>query len=490
MNNNGVFPILNTCTQLFVNILSWNIEGLHKYQDDGELKQYLSKFDIVFLCETWSYYVGKFGNFLNSYTLFDCVQKKRTGTGRNSGGICVFIKEWLVRNNLVKRIFSNFKDCFVFHFKGSLFDGMQDVILYFAYASPQGSRIYNNLDENNGILLIENNLNEIKIEYPDCSFFLAGDLNARTKDFKDFIPRDDLQYVFGETEYEKDNFDMHRNNKDSEVFNQFGQSLVDLCCTLNIHIINGRLYDDTNGNYTCTANDGTSVVDYNVASSELFARISYFNVENRDESVHFPLYCQFHFTSDNAVTQADSEPPHIPKPTVRMRWNNDYKDQFLQRFRERLVNLREELFRNISESIDNSVEMITSVYTGAATSMTKRSKPREPYKQPPWWDLECDTLKQRKYSMLRKFRSSNANCDFLSYKQARNQFKHRFKFKKRQYQKDRRQELYEARTEPRKFWQMIKLQIVQKKPQKSATQNGEITLVLYYTATTLQPLRR
>ena len=176
-------------------------------------------------------------------------------------------------------------------------------------------------------------------------------------------------------------------------------------------------------------------------------------LKNRDESVHFPLYCQFHFTSDIAVTQADSEPAHIPKPTVRMRWNNDLKDQFLQSFRERLVNLREELFRNIFESIDNSVEIITSLYTEAAASMTKRSKPREPNKQPPWWDRECDTLKQRKYSMLCKFRSSNANCDFLSYKQARNQFKHRFKFKKRQYQKDRRQELYEARTEPRKFWQ-------------------------------------
>ena len=55
----------------------------------------------------------------------------------------------------------------------------------------------------NTVANIENNLNEIKIGYPNCSFFLAGDLNARTKDFKDFIPRDDLQYVFGETEYEK-----------------------------------------------------------------------------------------------------------------------------------------------------------------------------------------------------------------------------------------------------------------------------------------------
>lgn len=60
---------------------------------------------------------------------------------------------------------------------------MQDIILYFAYVSPQGSRIYDNLVENNGILLIENNMNEIKVDYPDCCFFLAGDLNARTRDF-------------------------------------------------------------------------------------------------------------------------------------------------------------------------------------------------------------------------------------------------------------------------------------------------------------------
>ena len=42
----------------------------------------------------------------------------------------------------------------------------------------------------------------------------------------------------------------------TDVFNQFGQSLADLCCIFNIHIINGRLYDDTDGNYTCTANKG------------------------------------------------------------------------------------------------------------------------------------------------------------------------------------------------------------------------------------------
>ena len=76
---------------------------------------------------------------------------------------------------MVKLIFPNFKDCVVLLFKGSIFQSIQDIILYFAYVSPQGSRIYDNLPENNGILLIENNLNEIKIEYPNCCFFLAGD---------------------------------------------------------------------------------------------------------------------------------------------------------------------------------------------------------------------------------------------------------------------------------------------------------------------------
>ena len=63
-----------------------------------------------------------------------------------------------------------------------------------------------------------------------CAFLLVGDLNARTRDLKDFIPRDDLQYIFGETDYERDYYDIPRNNKDRDVYliNQFGQSLIDL----------------------------------------------------------------------------------------------------------------------------------------------------------------------------------------------------------------------------------------------------------------------
>ena len=135
-------------------------------------------------------------------------------------------------------------------------------------------------------------------------------------------------FFFGQTDYERDYmyFDIPRNNKDRDVFNQFVQSLADLCCIFNIQIINGRLYDDTDDNYTCTVNNGASVVDYKIASRNLFPHISYFNVENRDESVHFPLYCQFKFRSDNVVTQADAALAEPVNSTVRIRWNTDLKE--------------------------------------------------------------------------------------------------------------------------------------------------------------------
>ena len=43
------------------------------------------------------------------------------------------------------------------------------------------------------------------------------------------------------------------------------------------------------GNFTCLTNNGASVVDYHVVSTELFSQITYFCVEIRDESDHLPI---------------------------------------------------------------------------------------------------------------------------------------------------------------------------------------------------------
>ena len=196
---------------------------------------------------------------------------------------------------MIERIYPDLGDCVVLHFKSSFFLDMQDRVIYFAYVSPQGSTIYNNSNEKNGIVLLESKIEDVKFRYPDSYFFLVGDLNARIKYFIDYTPNNDLKYIFGYTNDEFDDFDMNRSDSDG-VCNLFGISLAELCCTIDMHIINRRLFGDQDCNFTCKAKNGASLLDYdNIASSKLFAKIAKFSIEDPNESVHFPVYCQFTF---------------------------------------------------------------------------------------------------------------------------------------------------------------------------------------------------
>ena len=121
---------------------------------------------------------------------------------------------------------------------------------------------------------------------------------------QDFIPEDDLEFVFGDTDYPTDPFDMQRRSKD-ETYNRFGISLLDLCCTHNIHVLNGRLFDDKNGEITCVANGGSSVVDYILASTTLFESFQQFKIGYEDFSDHFPLNCTLLLSDQHLL---DSEP--------------------------------------------------------------------------------------------------------------------------------------------------------------------------------------
>ena len=52
-------------------------------------------------------------------------------------------------------------------------------------------------------------------------------------------------------------------------------TLIELCKTLGIHMLNGRIFNDKTGNFTSTANDGSSLVDYFIVSSNLFSYITH-----------------------------------------------------------------------------------------------------------------------------------------------------------------------------------------------------------------------
>ena len=147
-------------------------------------------------------------------------------------------------------------------------------------------------------------------------------------------------------------------NKDIIRYNNFGRILVDLCCTYNIHIVNGRCTVDSDGNYTCNANEGHSVVDYHLASSELFPFISYFNVEMRDESDHSPLlsHLKFEVIPDPIVT--DPEPPCIS--IDKLKWRDSSKGMFIETFNDNLIESRNDSLHTIDGNINEAVLYIVN----------------------------------------------------------------------------------------------------------------------------------
>ena len=440
-----------------MNFISWNIQGLDKYLNDINLKSFLTQFDIICLCETWSRYTGEFDNFMPGFVHFDNVRKLNISSLRNSGGVSVFIRNCLVKDKLISRIFTNFNDSIVLLFKLSTISNENDLIMYFTYVSPEGSSIYHSSNEKNGINIMRSNLEQIIMDYPNASCLLAGDLNARTKDFLDYIPDDNLRYIFGDIDLNINQFDTPRATKDCNRYNTFGRSLINICCTLDLRLLNGR-FQDVDGNFTCFASDGASIVDYFIISQDLFHYVTYFNVLEQDLSDHLPVSCKLQFKvnaqTDRTHNLEDSTSSNkIPK----FRWFQNKSHTFMEDFKTSFLQCKTNILQCIATDINTAVHSITSLYQNAAKSMRVYNTNRHTGEQPTWWNVHCSELKQIKYRALRKFRLTNNIDDLNEYKHKKDTFKKYTKAQKQQYQKEKRNKLLiESQTNPGRFWKFIK----------------------------------
>ena len=309
------------------NICSLNVQGLNKFNNDQTFLQFCKKYDIIGLYETWQRKKLDFDSFLEGYVNFDCMRQPKGSAPRGSGGVTVFVKDYLVDGNIIRRVFDNLTECVVLFLNSEFYESVNDILLIFTYIAPERSPIYTP-ENDDGIVLLNEKLLEIRSVYPNADMIVAGDLNARTKDFLDFIPNDDLDFVFGETDYPSDIFNLNRNTKDLQAYNKFGLSLVDLCCEHDIHMLNGRLFDDTEGNITCIANEGRSLVDYIIASSNFFDKFSYFGVDNHDFSDHFPLTCSLQLNNISHETDTYDDTDTASK-WDKYKWKESLKQEFL-----------------------------------------------------------------------------------------------------------------------------------------------------------------
>ena len=154
----------------FIRILSWNISGWKNRMSDGDLLEFLSKFDIIALQETWLTTSDEEAQITGFRSWFTPARKFKS-KGRASGGLCVFAKAEMgwQGHQLVIREDPSYFLAIQFKYKSS------EVVLLNAYLPPSSSPCFSP----DIWVQLEKTIVEINIKYCKAVVILLGDFNTR-----------------------------------------------------------------------------------------------------------------------------------------------------------------------------------------------------------------------------------------------------------------------------------------------------------------------
>ena len=207
-----------------------------------------------------------------NYKCFDLCRKKDASKRhfKASGGLAAYVHDSL-RPGVIRMPESG-TETIILKLKKDFFGLSQDIFIFFAYCVPASSNVLNNASMPEDIY---EDLTEKIAKYSAMGqIMLIGDLNARTQELLDYIPNESLDYIPLEGEmYNVDTIGTSpRNNMDTGS-NSYGAKLLDLCKTVPLRILNGRIFGDLLGKLTCHTPLGSSCVDYCAVSPELLSVI-------------------------------------------------------------------------------------------------------------------------------------------------------------------------------------------------------------------------
>ncbi len=403
----------NTSNERF-KILTWNIEGYRSKNlientvnklNVSYVKNMLSSYDVICLLETWSNVNNETEIALKGYTPFYSSRStKHKNARRDSGGIAVLIKDELVKH--VSRQPNLSDDSMWFRIDPKLGLAKSDVYLGAIYIPPEKSSftVNNALDHWD---IIEREIASFKYK---GKLLLCGDFNSRSGLLKDHIPLDSCDsFTHLPSSYTPDpHFIRNRCNLDTTV-NNYGRQLIDVCNGQFLCILNGRVMGDYFGNYTCLKYNGSSVVDYNLISKDIFSIVESFNVLPLTEfSDHRPLSLNLN-TSNICDSPKDSEEFPITCAPGKYIFANGSKTKYIDALQDPLLHQKICDFNTkvYDTNVDSAVDDFNFILKEAAKKSARYIRPKIRKRvTKPWFDTDC----------------FNARCDFLFRKKLYDKF--------------------------------------------------------------------
>ena len=271
----------DSCNQKLLSLSCWNVNGLSYNSIFGEkltnpdFVRCLDRNDILILTETWT----KAQLSLHDFELITTHAKKYKSKkhGRSSGGVAIAFKTVLKKGIKPILFHSDYIWC---KLDKSFFHLEKDIFLCAIYIPPRNSP-YFNIDVFNDL---ENDIAKFSNE---GYVILSGDLNARTGSALDHKEEDPSVHIPGDMPILKHNL-KKRNNYDNQT-NDHGKTLLDICKTCDLRILNGRTKEDSFGKITYHSPIGISTVDYVIVSHNFMNLVENFIVKLKKNNPRFSL---------------------------------------------------------------------------------------------------------------------------------------------------------------------------------------------------------
>lgn len=435
----------------------WNVQGLFP-SDDYKTYNHLflkeiGELDLVGLVETHTI-EGQNYEPIEGFDTKYFHRPKHNRARSGSGGIAILAKPHIVKG--LKYFPSKENNYIWIKLDKYYFTLQQDIYLCVAYIPPPDSTYSKRLQEN--ILdSIETDVYKYK-EKGDV--LLMGDLNARVGHGEDYIGNDNDKYIPLHEGYVLDSQINHRMSQDL-VMDDRGKHLLEVCLAGQMRILNGRKIGDTFGYFTCHKYNGSSVVDYGVASERLTEQIMYFRVHPFIGSLSD--HCMISLMLMITCNDISAPPIELSDIPVQFKWDENSEFNFKTALQFPIILKKiDEAENNINdctdeESLNKATLNLSSIYIEVAKLTLKMKSTKRPkHIKKPWISSRIKQMERevnKKGQMMIKYRTGESR---IRYFRALKLFRKERKYARRYYFKQKMEELNLLETSnPKKFWALL-----------------------------------
>ncbi len=440
-----------SCTMKSLSICMWNIQGL-KSSTFGlkslaqEFKTNLTDIDIIILQETWCK-ADTITHCPSNYREIIVPSQKHSNTnrGRESGGLIIWYKSDLhIQIDPLKMG----KYYIWLKLKKELLLTDRELFVCTIYIPPSESP-YSSEDT---FLTLET---EISYFQAQGNVLICGDTNARTGTLTDLTDPQVAKYITNGNI--SNTFTLPHRNDSDQVINKSRRELVQLCQSLSLYFVNGRVRGDSLGRFTYCSPLGHSTVDYMITDLEPSSLSSSTVKPLTPLSDHSQITL---FIKRSDIKMVHTQPNKLYNIRNSYRWDQNSTEQYQRasdtpKIQTLLDNFLDCTYSCNKENLNLAVNNINNTFRQTAKEAQLKLTKNKPktITNKNWFDTDCKMIRKNLRMLSNQKHRDPHNADLgILYCETLKLYKRTLRLKKQQYNKQQLTIIEEA-INTNNFWQ-------------------------------------